>query len=322
MKNIVKLVLLLLPIVGLAQQRPQYSNYVMNNYILNPAVGGSYTYWNAKVGHREQWLGMEGAPSTSFVSVQGPIGHPEARKRTIRYKEKGHHGIGAYAYFDQIGPLTWSGAFASYSYHVRLSRKYTLSTGAFVGLKEFRINGDEIKFVEHEQDNLVNDGVNSTILPDGSLGAFLYSQEMFVGVSINQIFQSSLNYQAEDGEDPEGKLNNHYFITAGYKFALSTTWHFSPSVMIKYMRPAPATFDFNFRFLYEDFLWFGVLYRNKNAMSFTAEYVINDMFEIGYAYDYDVFNQLRNYNNGTHEIILGIRWNDPEKSLHCPAKFW
>lgn len=322
MKNIFKLVLLLLPFLGHAQQRPQYSNYVMNNYLLNPAVGGSYTYWNAKVGHREQWAGMDGAPSTSFVSIHGPLNHPEARKRTIRYKNKGHHGIGGYAYFDRLGPLSWSGVYVSYAYHVRLSRKYTLSSGAFVGLKQFQIDGGNIKFVEDKYDNLVSQGINTSILPDGSLGAFLYSQEMFVGISVNQIFQSNLNYKSADGSTSNAKLNNHYFITAGYKFALSTSWHFAPSVMIKYMRPAPTTFDVNFRFLYEDFLWLGVLYRDKNAMSFTAEYVFNHTLEVAYAYDYDVFNQLKYFNKGTHEIIIGIRWNDPEKSINCPAKFW
>ena len=112
-----------------AQQRAQYSNYVMNNFVLNPAVAGSYTYWNAKIGHREQWLGLDGAPKTSFISVQGAIGHPAAKRRS-RWKKTGHHGVGAYAYYDKLGPLSWTGAFIAYAYHIPVTRKITTSFGA------------------------------------------------------------------------------------------------------------------------------------------------------------------------------------------------
>ena len=124
-------------------------------------------------------------------------------------------------------------------------------------------------------------------------------------------------------------MNNHYFITGGYKWSIDRDWHFYPTIMIKAMYPAPATFDVNLRLMYSDFAWVGITYRNGDirnlfegdAVSFMAEYVFNDTFEVGYAYDYGV-SQLNAYNDGTHEIILGIRWNDPKKEVRCPAKFW
>lgn len=328
-----KYLLLILMSLGLletyGQQRSQYSNYVMNNYLLNPAVGGSYTFFNVKVGHREQWLGMEGAPRTSFVSIHGPINHPDARKRTLRYKKTTHHGLGAYAYSDEIGPLSWRGAFASYAYHIRVSRKVTTSFGIFGGLKEFRVDGDKIKFVEHPTDEIVKPGVQSTIMPDANVGWFMYADRFFAGISVNQILQTSLDFETKDGTTAEGKLNNHYFITGGYKWSIDRDWHFYPTVLIKAMYPAPATFDVNLRIMYSDFAWVGLTYRNGDirnlfegdAVSFMAEYVFNDTFEVGYAYDYGV-SELNAYNDGTHEIIFGIRWNDPKKEIRCPAKFW
>jgi len=325
MKKGLLLHLLLLPLVGLfAQQAPQYSNYVMNNYILNPAVGGSYTFWNAKMGHREQWVNMAGAPKTSFISFHGPLGHMHTkRNRTLSKKTRSyHHGVGGFVSLDRLGPFTWTSAYASYAFHMKLSKKVTGSMGVFAGVKEFKIDGDQIRFVEHKEDGLVKNGVSTSMLPDGSVGGMVYGDKFFAGLSVNQIFQSGLNYEAKDGSFKNGKLNNHYFITGGYKLNINRHWHFYPTVMVKYMRPAPVTFDINLRMMYEDFVWFGVLYRDRDAVALVAEYIINNTFEIGYAYDYDVANKLWRYNAGSHEIIIGIRWNDVKKEIRCAAKYW
>ena len=50
-----------------AQQKPQYTQYVFNNYLLNPAVSGIENYTDAKVGYRSQWTGLDGAPVTSYI---------------------------------------------------------------------------------------------------------------------------------------------------------------------------------------------------------------------------------------------------------------
>ena len=58
-----------------AQQRPHYTQYILNNYILNPALSGIENYVDVKLSTRDQWVGLDGAPKTSYISIQGPIGN-------------------------------------------------------------------------------------------------------------------------------------------------------------------------------------------------------------------------------------------------------
>src|SRR6201986_23918 len=57
-----------------AQQRPQYTQYVFNNYLLNPALSGIENYTDVKAGYRSQWTGLQGAPVTSYLTVNAPLG--------------------------------------------------------------------------------------------------------------------------------------------------------------------------------------------------------------------------------------------------------
>ena len=91
--------------------------------------------------------------------------------------------------------------------------------------------------------------------------------------------------------------------------------------MVKFVHPAPVQFDINMRLMYENIAWVGISYRNKDAINLVLEYVWDDTIEIGYAFDYTL-SELGQYNNGSHEIIIGVRWGNPKRETICPAKFW
>ena len=59
----VALVLFLLRTSAEAQQFPIYSQYMMNSFLLNPAVAGHEGYTSVNLTVREQWLGLQDAPS-------------------------------------------------------------------------------------------------------------------------------------------------------------------------------------------------------------------------------------------------------------------
>jgi len=52
----------------------------MNNYIVNPAIGGIENYIDVKLSMRNQWLGIEGAPKTLYATVHGSIGKKDYRE--------------------------------------------------------------------------------------------------------------------------------------------------------------------------------------------------------------------------------------------------
>ena len=304
--------------IGVAQQREQYTNYIMNNFVVNPAVAGSYSFWNAKMGYRTQWVGLgDGVgPKTFFTSIHGPIGFPDPRRH--KRSKVPHQGVGGYVYHDETGPISYTGVFGAYSYHQKVNNLYTLSAGAFGGVKQFSLNNNELYVVQSEFDNLISNGISRLTVPDMNVGLFLYSDHLFVGASAHQILRSRLKFQ---GANTGSMLKNHYFVTGGVKMQLSREVFLYPTIIVKSIAPSPLSVDLNARVLYDDFFWAGISYRHRDAVAIIGEYVINDFLEIGYSYDLTL-SRIRRFSYGTHEIIIGFRWANSRKEVHCPSKYW
>ncbi len=304
-----------------AQQRAQYTQYIMNNYVLNPAAGGINNYWDLKVGLRGQWMGVSGSPKTMFVSIHGPIGFPDKRVRNSHLKA--HHGIGGYIFRDVTGPLSMTGAYVSYSYHIKLSRKLTASAGAFLGLLQNQLDNSKLVFVQNPDDPSVpSDGKTNNILPDGTIGAWLHSDRVFVGLSVNQIFGSKT--RLTNYTNSEGKLVYHYFLTGGYKIKMNSALDLIPSAMIKYVHNAPFQIDLNARLKYKNIIWGGVSYRKEDALAILVGFMFNNKFDIGYSYDLTT-SRLRASSWGSHEIIIGVNFaglSTKKKRILCPMDYW
>lgn len=52
-----------------AQQLPLYSQYMMNSFLLNPAIAGSVDYFPVILTARRQWVGINNGPSTQAIST-------------------------------------------------------------------------------------------------------------------------------------------------------------------------------------------------------------------------------------------------------------
>ena len=92
-------------------------------------------------------------------------------------------------------------------------------------------------------------------------------------------------------------------------------------MMVKYVWPAPVQVDLNLRVMYSDFVWAGISYRNKDAINLVVEYLFDNTFEIGYAFDYTI-SEIKNYSSNSHEVIIGVRFGNRKRAVICPAKFW
>jgi len=183
-KKIITILLITSISLAFGQQEAQYSNYQMNNFMLNPAVAGSYSYWNAKVGYRTQWVGMEGGPQTMFATVQGSLNTPQMQKKRRRGpKSPISHGVGGSVSYDKAGAISYTEFSGTYALHSKLNRTFTLSIGASVGMKEFRLDGTQLQFVHKVDDPEIQNENYSHVMPDMSLGLWLYSDKMFFGAA-------------------------------------------------------------------------------------------------------------------------------------------
>jgi hypothetical protein len=71
-------------------------------------------------------------------------------------------------------------------------------------------------------------------------------------------------------------------------------------------------FDAGVKFDWRDQIWLGASYRHKDAVSFLGGFAYKDFLVIAYSYDMTTSN-LKNYSDGTHEMMVGVRFRPWKK---------
>lgn len=316
-----------------AQQRPHYTQYILNNYILNPALSGIENYTDLKISARDQWVGFAGRPQTFYLTVHAPIGKKDYKTSSTSYNVPGqnprgtaywqnytaseaHHGIGFSVINDITGNYNVFTANVSYAYHLGLSPTTNLAAGFSGGFS--KVNYNRSKSSEPNDPTI---GSNGNIIyktrPDLNTGLWLYSGSYFVGLSAKQIIPQNVAFV----NDTLGfKLVPHLFGTAGIRTLLNDDINAIPSVMIKSVSGSPVQVDLNIKFQYQDLLWLGGGYRFGNGYSGMLGLNVNNTFNVGYAYDFTT-SSINTVSRGTHEIIIGFllgnRYDDS-----CPRNVW
>jgi len=282
-----------------AQQLPHYSQYLLNGFVLNPAIAGMNDYNLVQSNVRYQWVGMNEAPRTFLVSAN------------FAYNPK-KVGIGGYMFTDIAGPITRTGINLAYAYHLDMGNDLRMSMGVFGGMLQYRINGSEIILADEEERYLF-DEVETALIPDASLGTYFYTDEGFVGISFNHLFHTKIKQDLFDESSASfGYLSNHLFIAGGYKFELREDLEIEPSAFVKIVSPIPPQLDLSVRLFYQEQLWLGVSYRTEDAVSVMIGYEYKEMFHFGYSYDFTT-SDLRLYSDGSHEVMLGYRFDSKKK---------
>ena len=275
-----------------AQQLALYSQFMVNDYVMNPAIGGRHDYFEAMSANRYQWIGITDAPRTYILSVNGP-------------GKKKHIGLGGYLFTDIVGPTRRIGVDFSYAYHAQINDNIKLSLGLSAGLLQFAVDGSKIT-LHDPVDLVISNGYQSVLLPDLGAGFYLYGKNWYFGSAVPQIYPAKIKF-FDYSSDPKGKLSTHSYTMAGYTFHLGDDFDLQPSMLLKYVYPAPLQVDLGLRCIYKNKIWAGASFRSMDSFSAMAGYTYQENLSFSYSYDFTTTN-LKNYSSGTHELILSIRF--------------
>ena len=325
-------------VVALAQQRPHYTQYILNNYVLNPAISGIENYADLKLSVRDQWVGINGAPQTFYLTIHAPLGKGDYKTTATSYAVPGenprgrsywetytasapHHGVGLSIIADKTGNFTRTTVAASYAYHIGLSARTNLALGVAPGITKVTRNVAATDFgggVNTDPAQANTETINR-LRPDLSAGLWLYSASYFVGLSAQQVIPQRISF-VDDASYNQGRLVPHLFFTAGYRFLVNEDVNALPSIMVKYVSPNEPQLDMNLKLQYRDLFWMGGSVRIKEGFQGMIGVNLANTFNVGYAYDYTL-TKLNTMSRGTHEIILGFllgnRYDDS-----CPRAVW
>lgn len=277
----------LINVVVSAQQEAQYTQYMYNTANINPAYAGSRGTLSALIMHRNQWVGLSGAPVTNTATVHTPLG------------ENSKLGLGFSIVNDRLGPSEDNTVSLDLSYTIPTSETYKLAFGVKGTANFFNVDFNKVKLF-NPNDNLNRENIDNRFSPNVGAGVFWYSNNTYMGVSIPYILQTS--YYDNDIQYVASERMHFHFI-AGHVFDLSDNIKFKPAVLTKIVKGSPLQVDLSANFWFNEKFSLGAAYRWSAAMSAMAGFQISDSWLIGYAYDKDV-TRLGSFNSGSHEIFL------------------
>jgi type IX secretion system PorP/SprF family membrane protein len=283
--------LIFLSIQSFAQQDPQFTQYMYNMSVINPAyatadegilnLGGLY---------RTQWVGFEGAPKTATFFAHTPINNKME--------------LGLSLTNDNIGNIVnETNVYADYAYVLPVGLESKLSLGLKAGFTMFdaNFNGFNLQSGGPGTDIAFNENI-SRMFPNLGIGAFFFTDNYYIGLSAPNML-STKHLESENGIKATGVESVHYFLTGGYVFDINENLKLKPAFMAKGVSGAPIAMDVTANVLIQNRLEAGLGYRLGDAVSALVNFKVTPQLRIGYAYDYTTSN-LSNYNSGSHEIFI------------------
>jgi len=301
MKKII-LMFLFFSVVCSAQQDSQYTQYMYNTISVNPAYAGSRGALSVFGLYRTQWIGLDGAPVTSTISVNTPLNNSNL-------------GLGVSLVNDKIGPTNENTLSADLSYTIPTSDTFKLSFGIKGTANLFNLDLNKLSY--EDQDDPQFQDLNSKITPNIGAGVYWHSDRAYLGVSVPNFIETN-RYNDDDTAIFKDKIN--YYFMAGYVFDLNYYVKFKPAVLTKMVQGAPLQVDVSGNFMFNDKFTVGLAYRWSASLSAMAGFQVSDGLYIGYGYDHET-TQLRRYNSGSHEIFLRFEFFNNYNKMISPRFF-
>jgi len=320
MKTIRKWVIQILAVTALtavftatlySQQHPFYSQYMVDKFLVNPAVAGANGITTINLVSRQQYIGFENFPQTFALTAQTRLIEDSyiLRRMKLRKNEKkasrsGRVGLGGSVFTDRNGIISRTGIQGAYSYHLNFNNQWQLSMGISVIAYQYRID-DSGSYIQDPGDPLLSNNKTSFFVPDANVGIFATTGSLFGGVTMTDLFGSNLKL----GKDifADYRTLRQFNLMAGYRFEISDDFAVEPSLLLQGTK-TNFSLDLNARAYYLNDFWAGVSYRTNKTMVAMIGGVF-DKFYLGIAYDFDM-GPVRTYSAGSPELMFGLRFGD------------
>ncbi|HKX87008.1 MAG TPA: type IX secretion system membrane protein PorP/SprF [Flavobacterium sp.] len=288
---------------SIAQQNPEYTQYMYNTMMVNPGYTGSVGLFEANLLLRKQWVNIEGAPQTGTLGIHSPL-----KNKKI--------GLGLNFISDDLGPSSEQTLAGNISYTIDLSESAKLALGMKAGVRMMNIDWSKGRFYDSD-DVLLNTNVKNKFMGLLGSGAYVYSEKWYVGLSVPSFLRSDYY---DDIQESVVSDELHFYFIGGYVFDLSDSVKFKPSALVKAVSGSPLSTDISANFLLKEKLTLGASYRWDDSVSALAGIQVSNGIFVGYSFDYTV-TRLNKYNDGSHEIILRFQLPQKTTSIKSPRFF-
>jgi len=298
----------LLPTIGKSQQTPQWTQYVLNQYAINPAYAGLDRSLSVTAALRSQWTQLDGAPSTQMLSGHVPL-----------YFLSGAAGM--MLVNDNLGPFKRTGISGSYNY-VLDAPIGLISAGFRIGVQQVTIDGRQLitpggvyqdNVIDHRDPRLLAD-LQTGYSPTWSMGLFYAKDLLEVGIAIDNLGNTS-----EAGASTFNE-KTVFSLYGAYQLGITEILAIEPNILLK-TDGSSSQLDIGILAHYDQFLG-GFSFRGYNANTVDALGVVAGVrvsknVRVSYSFDLGL-SDLRPYHDGTHEFLINYNLNKPIRTGELP----
>ncbi len=294
---------------AIAQQDPQYNMYLFNQYVINPAYGGTRDAMAIAASLRNQWVSFPGAPKTAYVSMHAPI-------------KKYRLGYGASVLNDRIGARNTTAGYLGLSYILKISPRWKLSFGTRVGAINYQFNLDKTEYKDiNDNSFLLLNNYQKTVL-DIDAGIYVYTRSFYFGASVTHLNQARIinsTYAIAGGTSSiVYNLKMHGFFIIGKSFFINDNFLLN----VNYLQQSVGDRlkgDLSVNTLIKKRVWLGIFVRGGYGGGLLTQLIVNKNLRIGYSYD--VGGGIRKALGGTHEIMIGWDIRSPQNTTVINPRF-
>jgi len=284
--------LMFLALEGWAQQDPQFTQFMFNNFYYNPAFAGTDGVTKVMAIHRTQWLGYSptyddgGAPTTQIVSGHTPVAMLRG-------------GVGAYFVNDNLGAVRNMEFQGSYAYYLNV-KNARLSFGLRAGFISQTVDFEKFRAIDPNDPLLAKKGKESQMRPDLAVGVALRKENYYVGIGMNHLTQPSYDF----GLTQNNQLKRHMYVTGSYFYDMNFDVRFQFVTLVK-TDFVKTSFDVGALMYLKNTMWGGLSFRQSDALSLLLGYSFLDdkSLKVGYSLDY-VVNDQDAKEATSHEFML------------------
>lgn len=271
-----------------AQQLGLSNQYVYNPYAINPAYAGEKNALQILGGHRKQWIGFEGAPTSKYLSVHSPLNTKMS--------------VGVMANTQERGLLRAFNISATYAYHLQLNTAHHLSFGLSPVYREKSFDFSAIQVDDINDASLSSQTFDKAKNFNAEFGVKYQWEALNVGLSVQNILSS----RAKPENLPsfyQDAMEIH--ALAMYRYSLkSNNIGIKPVIRYIIAPKKSSLLDVGLGIDYQDKIALVSSIRSNGSWVFLLHGEVSKKIQLGYSYEHNSFAGTT-YSPATHEFYLG-----------------
>lgn len=307
MKNIISTFIFVLSVLAIAsaQQQPHNTQFMYYKLGYNPGYAGSQEAPCVTCIYRQQWMGLDGAPSMQIATFNMPL----ANQRV---------GIGANLYRHTIGITTMVNLDGAYAYRVRLGNGM-LGLGLQASIRSMQHDFSKTVATQPKaEDPSIPGNVQDKLLFNFGAGMFYSSEKFYFGLSAPRLLENNIDYTSSDVLI--SREVQHVYMMGGFIVPLSEQLKLQPQALVKYVAKAPVSFDANVNLLIQNRYVAGLTYRLGGSegdnlgesLNLLLSAQLTNQLMFGVSYDFTL-SDIKNYTSGSIEASLHFCFGKSEE---------